>query len=102
MTMPTLVTATPASTRGTGSDRRPLPVQGDPAAFGSALSAALDEPAAHREDDVSARRDNGSARRDGGLPRRDDAEIGRGLRDYCEDVAAVLRRARAALRPCRR
>ena len=34
-----------------------------------------------------------------GLPRRDDAEIGRGLRDYCEDVAAVLRRARAALRP---
>jgi tRNA G10 N-methylase Trm11 len=34
-----------------------------------------------------------------GLERRDDAEIGRGLRDYCEDVAAVLRRARAALRP---
>ena len=34
-----------------------------------------------------------------GLERRDDAEIGRGLRDYCEDVAAVLRRARKALRP---
>ena len=34
-----------------------------------------------------------------GLPRRDDAEIGRGVRDYCDDVAAVLGRARGALRP---
>jgi SAM-dependent methyltransferase len=34
-----------------------------------------------------------------GLERLDHAEIGRGLRDYCEDVAAVLRRAREALRP---
>jgi SAM-dependent methyltransferase len=33
------------------------------------------------------------------LERRDDGEIGRGLRDYCEDVAAVLRRACEALRP---
>jgi len=33
------------------------------------------------------------------LERRDDAEIGRGVRDYCDDVAAVLRRARKALRP---
>ena len=33
-----------------------------------------------------------------GLPRRDDDEIGRGLPGYCEDVAAVLRRARRALR----
>jgi DNA modification methylase len=32
------------------------------------------------------------------LERRDDDEIGRGVRGYCEDVAAVLRRARAALR----
>jgi hypothetical protein len=32
-----------------------------------------------------------------GLARRDDAEIGRGVRDYCEDVAAVLRRAASAL-----
>jgi hypothetical protein len=34
-----------------------------------------------------------------GLERRDEAEIGRGLRDYCGDIAAVLRRARNALRP---
>jgi hypothetical protein len=33
-----------------------------------------------------------------GLPRRDDAEIGRGVEGYCEGVAAVLARARAALR----
>jgi SAM-dependent methyltransferase len=33
------------------------------------------------------------------LERRDDAEIGRGLRDYCEDVVAVLRHASKALRP---
>jgi len=34
-----------------------------------------------------------------GLERRDHAEIGRGVRDYCEAVAAVLRRAGTALRP---
>jgi hypothetical protein len=34
-----------------------------------------------------------------GLERHDDAEIGRGVRDYCEDVTAVLWRARRALRP---
>jgi hypothetical protein len=34
-----------------------------------------------------------------GLERRDDAEIGRGVRDYCADVSAVLSRAREALRP---
>ena len=33
-----------------------------------------------------------------GLERRDADEIGRGVRGYCEDVAAVLRRARRALR----
>ena len=33
-----------------------------------------------------------------GLERRDPDEIGRGVRGYCEDVAAVLRRARRALR----
>lgn len=32
------------------------------------------------------------------LPRRDEAEIGRGVAGYCEDVAAVLARARTALR----
>jgi hypothetical protein len=34
-----------------------------------------------------------------GLPRRDEDEIGRGVAGYCEDVAAVLRQTRAALRP---
>jgi hypothetical protein len=34
-----------------------------------------------------------------GLERRDDAEIGRGVQNYCADVAAVLSRARKALRP---
>jgi DNA modification methylase len=34
-----------------------------------------------------------------GLERRDDDEIGRGVAGYCEGVAAVLARARAALRP---
>jgi hypothetical protein len=34
-----------------------------------------------------------------GLERRDDVEIGRGIDGYCEAVAAVLARARAALRP---
>jgi DNA modification methylase len=34
-----------------------------------------------------------------GLERRDPDEIGRGLKGYCDDVAAVLRRAAAALRP---
>ena len=33
-----------------------------------------------------------------GLPRRDEAEIGRGVAGYCEGVAAVLARARGALR----
>jgi hypothetical protein len=33
-----------------------------------------------------------------GLERRDADEIGRGVRGYCEDIAAVLRRARKALR----
>jgi DNA modification methylase len=33
-----------------------------------------------------------------GLERRDGEEIGRGVKGYCEDVAAVLARARAALR----
>jgi DNA modification methylase len=33
-----------------------------------------------------------------GLERRDADEIGRGVRGYCEDVAAVLRRARKAVR----
>jgi DNA modification methylase len=33
-----------------------------------------------------------------GLERRDPEEIGRGVRGYCEDIAAVLRRARRALR----
>ncbi|HEX2045370.1 MAG TPA: DNA methyltransferase [Gaiellaceae bacterium] len=33
-----------------------------------------------------------------GLPRRDDAEIGKGVAGYCEAVAEVLARARAALR----
>lgn len=33
-----------------------------------------------------------------GLERRDPDEIGRGVRGYCEDVAAVLRRGRRALR----
>ena len=33
------------------------------------------------------------------LARRDDEEIGRGVRGYCEGVAAVLRRAAGALRP---
>jgi 16S rRNA G966 N2-methylase RsmD len=32
-----------------------------------------------------------------GLERRDDEEIGRGIKGYCEDVAAVLLRARRAL-----
>ena len=34
-----------------------------------------------------------------GLERRDADEIGRGVAGYCESVAAVLARARAALRP---
>ena len=34
-----------------------------------------------------------------GLDRRDAAEIGRGVKGYCEDVAAVLARAAKALRP---
>jgi len=34
-----------------------------------------------------------------GLERRDADEIGRGVKGYCEDVAAVLARARSALRP---
>jgi DNA modification methylase len=34
-----------------------------------------------------------------GLERRDTEEIGRGVKGYCEDVAAVLTRARSALRP---
>ncbi len=34
-----------------------------------------------------------------GLERRDEAEIGRGVRGYCEGVAAVLGRAADALRP---
>jgi DNA modification methylase len=34
-----------------------------------------------------------------GLERRDPAEIGRGVTGYCDDVAAVLRRAARALRP---
>jgi hypothetical protein len=33
-----------------------------------------------------------------GLERRDSDEIGRGVKGYCDDVAAVLRRARRALR----
>jgi DNA modification methylase len=33
-----------------------------------------------------------------GLERRDDEEIGRGVKGYCEDVAAVFSRARKALR----
>lgn len=33
-----------------------------------------------------------------GLERRDGDEIGRGVKGYCEDVAAVLRRARRSLR----
>jgi DNA modification methylase len=33
-----------------------------------------------------------------GLDRRDDAEIGRGVKGYCEDIAAVLARARRSLR----
>jgi DNA methylase len=33
-----------------------------------------------------------------GLERRDPDEIGRGVKGYCDDVAAVLRRARKALR----
>ena len=33
-----------------------------------------------------------------GLERRDSAEIGRGVKDYCEDVAAVLARAARGLR----
>jgi hypothetical protein len=33
-----------------------------------------------------------------GLERRDDEEIGKGIPGYCEGIAAVLRRARAALR----
>jgi hypothetical protein len=33
-----------------------------------------------------------------GLERRDAEEIGRGVRGYCDDIAAVLRRARKALR----
>jgi hypothetical protein len=33
-----------------------------------------------------------------GLERRDADEIGRGVKGYCEDIAAVLARARAALR----
>jgi DNA modification methylase len=34
-----------------------------------------------------------------GLERRDADEIGRGVKGYCEDVAAVLARAAGALRP---
>ncbi|MDQ3859646.1 MAG: site-specific DNA-methyltransferase [Actinomycetota bacterium] len=34
-----------------------------------------------------------------GLERRDSDEIGRGVKGYCRDVAAVLRRAAQALRP---
>jgi hypothetical protein len=34
-----------------------------------------------------------------GLERRDEAEIGRGVRGYCEGVGAVLERAAEALRP---
>ena len=34
-----------------------------------------------------------------GLERRDDEEIGRGVKGYCDDVAAVFSRARKALRP---
>jgi DNA modification methylase len=34
-----------------------------------------------------------------GLDRRDAAEIGRGVKGYCDDVAAVLARAAKALRP---
>jgi DNA modification methylase len=34
-----------------------------------------------------------------GLERRDEAEIGRGVRGYCEGVSAVLERAAQALRP---
>jgi SAM-dependent methyltransferase len=34
-----------------------------------------------------------------GLERRDADEIGRGVKGYCDDVAAVLRRAARALRP---
>ena len=34
-----------------------------------------------------------------GLDRRDEEEVGRTVKGYCEDVAAVLRRAAAALRP---
>jgi DNA modification methylase len=34
-----------------------------------------------------------------GLPRRDEVEIGKGVAGYCEGVAAVLARARKALRP---
>jgi hypothetical protein len=34
-----------------------------------------------------------------GLERRDAAEIGRGVKGYCDDVAAVLARSRSALRP---
>jgi hypothetical protein len=34
-----------------------------------------------------------------GLERRDCDEIGRGVKGYCEDIAAVLARARRALRP---
>ena len=33
-----------------------------------------------------------------GLERRDDEEIGRGVKGYCDDIAAVLSRARRALR----
>jgi DNA modification methylase len=33
-----------------------------------------------------------------GLERRDDDEIGRGVKGYCEDIAAVLARARRSLR----
>jgi DNA modification methylase len=33
------------------------------------------------------------------LERRDDEEIGRGVRGYCDDIAAVLTRAARALRP---
>jgi len=33
-----------------------------------------------------------------GLERRDPEEIGRGVKGYCDDIAAVLRRARRALR----
>jgi DNA modification methylase len=34
-----------------------------------------------------------------GLERRDSEEIGRGVKGYCDDVSAVLSRAREALRP---